>query len=108
MASGGTSININDLVTYKSKLIAEATAISKAWATFNHNFGDLLNNGLIDGKTKVQLSKSIATASREAAQVILGFDKLKTYINNSVQESIETQDTANAQELTNMLSEFNY
>ena len=107
MASG-TSISITDLGTYKQKLIAEAAAISKAWATFNKNFADLLNNGLIDGKTKVTLTKSISTASKEAAQVILGFDKLKDYINNSVKEAIETQDTANATELNNMLSEFNY
>ncbi len=108
MATGKTSINLNDLNAYKAKLIAEATTISKAWATFNHNFGDLLNNSLIDGSTKIKLSASIAKASKEAAQVILGFDKLKDYINNGVKNAIETQDTQDSQELNSMLSNYDY
>ena len=108
MAAAGTSINMSDLNAYKSKLIAEATTISKAWSTFNHNFADLLNNRLIDGGTKVKLSASIAKASKEAAKVILGFDKLKDYINNSVKQAIETQDKQDSSELNNMLSGYNY
>ena len=108
MASGKTSINMNDLNSYKSKLISEATTISKSWATFNANFAGLLNNGLIDGSTKVKLSASIAKASKEAAKVILGFDKLKDYINNSVKQAIETQDSQDSPELNNMLNNYNY
>ena len=51
------------------------------WYSFNNQFSDLLNNRLIDGSTKLKLSASIAKASREAAKIILGFDKLKDYIN---------------------------
>lgn len=108
MASGTTSINMNDLNTYKSKLIAEATTISKSWASFNNQFSGLLNNRLIDGSTKIKLSASIAKASKEAAKVILGFDKLKDYINNSVKQAIETQDSQDSQELNNMLNNYNY
>ena len=68
----------------------------------------MLNNGLIDGSTKVKLSASIAKASKEAAKVILGFDKLKDYINNSVKQAIETQDSQDSQELNNMLNNYNY
>lgn len=108
MATGRTSINMNDLNGYKSKLISEATTISKSWATFNNQFADLLNNRLIDGSTKLKLSASIAKASREAAKVILGFDKLKDYINNSVKQAIETQDSQDSQELNNMLNNYDY
>lgn len=104
----GTSINITDLNAYKKTLISEATTIAKAWASFNHEFADLMNNRLIDGSTKLKLTASIAKASKEAAQVILGFNNLREYINNSVHAAIEAQDSADSKALNSMLNEYDY
>lgn len=108
MATGVTQINLNDLSNYKSKLIAEATAISGAWAQFNAAFAGILNNGMIDGKTKISLTKSVAKASKEAAQVILSFDNLKDYINKSVEAGVKADDEKAAQDFQKTLDQFGY